>query len=108
MVKAVLVTHGFLGAELVRTAEGILGPQDGIAFVSNSNSSLENLSDQVRQLLSQDDQPMILMADLLGGSCSHACQEIRRLHTHVVLISGVNLPMLLEFFHNRDRVSFEE
>ncbi len=108
MVKAILVTHGFLGAELVRTAEAILGPQDGIGFVSNTGSSLETLSDQVRSLLSDTEEPVVLLVDLLGGSCSHACQEIRRLHPRVAMVSGVNLPMLLELFYNRDRVPFDE
>ena len=108
MVNAVLVTHGFLGAELLRTVEGILGPQDGVGFVSNTASSLETLSDQVRRLLSREEDPVLLLVDLLGGSCSHACQEIRHLHRNIVLISGVNLPMLLEFFYNRDRIPFEE
>lgn len=107
MVNAVLVTHGFLG-ELVRTAEAILGPQDGVGFVSNTGTSLESLSDQVLRLLSHEDEPVFLMVDLLGGSCGHACQEIRRLHPRVVLTTGVNLPMLLEFFHYRDRVPIEE
>jgi mannose/fructose-specific phosphotransferase system component IIA len=108
MVNAVLVTHGLLGAELVRTAEGILGPQDGVGFVSNTGTSLETLSTQVRDLLSNEGEPVLLFVDLLGGSCSHACQQIRRLHPQVVVISGVNLSMLLEFFHNRDRFAFPE
>jgi mannose PTS system EIIA component len=108
MVNAVLVTHGFLGAELVRTAEAILGPQDGVACVSNSGSSLEALSDAVRDLLRDEEHPVLLFIDLWGGSCSHACQRIRDLNRKVVLFTGVNLPMLLEFFYNRDRVSLDE
>jgi mannose PTS system EIIA component len=108
MLKAIVVTHGFLGAELIRTAEAILGPQDGVAFVSNSGTSLETLSDRVRALLSEPDEPVLLFVDLLGGSCSHAAREIRAVHERLVLVSGVNLPMLLEFFCNRERVSLEE
>jgi mannose PTS system EIIA component len=107
MVGAVLVTHGFLGAELLRTAEAILGPQEGVGVVSNTGASLENLSDAVMDVL-EGDQPVLLFVDLWGGSCSHACQRIRDLHPGAMPITGVNLPMLLEFFYNRDRVPLEE
>ncbi len=108
MVRAVLVTHGFLGDELLRTAEGILGPQEGVASVSNSGASLEGLSERVRGILTDPSEPVLLFVDLLGGSCSHACSEIRALHDSVVVLTGVNLPMLLDFFYNRDRVPFAE
>jgi PTS system mannose-specific IIA component len=108
MIKAVLVTHGFLGAELIRTVEGILGPQEGVGCVSNTGTSLDTLTDQVRELLSRDQEPVLLFVDLVGGSCSHACQQIRALHKNVVVIAGVNLPMLLDFFYNRDLVPLEE
>jgi mannose/fructose-specific phosphotransferase system component IIA len=108
MVRAVLVTHGFQGAELVHTVEGILGPLDGVGVVSNSGTSLETLSDRVLDLLSDNEDPVLLFVDLLGGSCGHACQQIRTRHPLVVLLSGVNLPMLLEFFYNRDRVPLED
>jgi mannose/fructose-specific phosphotransferase system component IIA len=108
VVKAVLVTHGLLGAELIRTVEGILGPQEGIGAVSNAGTSLETLSERVRSLLTEDDAPVVLFVDLMGGSCSHACQQIRALHPGVVVIAGVNLPMLLDFFHNRDLLPFSD
>ncbi len=108
-VLGVLVTHGSLGEELVRTAEAILGPQDDVAVVSNSGTSLEELSDRVRSLFVEHPEfPVFLFVDLLGGSCGHACQEVRRLHPGTIVFSGVNLPMLLEFFHYRGRVPTEE
>lgn len=108
MTRAVLVTHGMLGAELLRTTEDILGPVDGVGCVSNAGTSLETLSERVRGLLADPDEPVLLFVDLLGGSCTHASQRIRDLHPNVVIISGVNLPMLLDFFHNRDRVPIGE
>jgi len=111
MVKAVLVTHGVLGAELVRTIEGLLGPQSDVGFVSNAGTSLESLSDHVRELLgapSSEEGGIFLFVDLAGGSCGHVCQQLRSLHPNTVVVSGINLPMLLEFFYNRDRVDFEE
>jgi mannose/fructose-specific phosphotransferase system component IIA len=94
-VRGILVTHGRLGAELRQTAESILGPQEELVVVSNAGLSIEGLADQLRTLVPRG-QPSVLFVDLPGGSCGHIC---------VLLASGVNLPMLLEFLVHRSRVS---
>lgn len=103
-----LVTHADLGAELIRTAESILGRQEAVAFVSNSGASLESLAEAVMAQLGDDDGPLVLFVDLIGGSCSHICSDVRRLHPGCAVFTGVNLPMMMEFLFNRDRVPFGE
>ena len=108
-VLGILVTHASLGDELLRTAESIIGRQSQIEVVSNSGTSLNTLSGKLTSLISRhQDLPVFLFVDLLGGSCGHVCQEIRRLHPNAVIFTGVNLPMFLEFLHHRDRVGLEE
>jgi mannose/fructose-specific phosphotransferase system component IIA len=108
-VLGILVTHASLGTELLRTAETILGRQSRIEVISNTDTSVGGLSEELCRLISgQPEQPIFLFVDLLGGSCSHACQEIRRLHPNTIVFSGVNLPMFLEFLYHRDRVDLEE
>jgi mannose/fructose-specific phosphotransferase system component IIA len=108
-VLGIFVTHGSLGKELIRTAEAIIGPQQGVEIVSNSGSSLEGLSEAVRERIAKHpDASVYLFIDLLGGSCGFVCQEIRRISPGAAVFSGVNLPMVLEFFHYRDRVGDSE
>jgi PTS system mannose-specific IIA component len=108
VVRVVLVTHGALGRELVRTAETILGPQEGVAVVSNEGASLDGLADALRAA-ARGPGPVVFLADLLGGSCGHACRALRAERGEdACVLTGVNLPMLLEFFYQRDRVSFAE
>lgn len=108
VVRAVLVTHGALGGELVRTAEAILGRQEGVAIVSNEGISLEGLVEALRAVAGAPG-PVVFLVDLLGGSCGHACRALRvERGEDALVITGVNLPMLLEFFYHRDRVSFAE
>jgi len=108
-VLGILVTHASLGTELLRTAESILGRQSRVEVISNSGSSTERLSEKLRDLISQrPEEPIFLLVDLLGGSCSHACQEILQAHPSTVVFSGVNLPMLLEFLYYRGRVDVDE
>jgi mannose/fructose-specific phosphotransferase system component IIA len=107
-VHAVLVTHGALGRELVRTVETILGSQSDVVYVSNEGSSLDGLADILRAAVGGPG-PVVLFVDLLGGSCGHACRALCIERGEGAFgITGVNLPMLLEFFYHRDRVSFAE
>jgi mannose/fructose-specific phosphotransferase system component IIA len=101
------VTHGRLGAELCRTAESILGPPEDLIAVSNSGLSAEALSDELRALIPPG-QRAVLFVDLLGGSCGHVCALLQRERPDVLLASGVNLPMLLEFLVHRGRVDPQE
>ena len=103
-LPAILVTHGALGAELLKTAEAILGPQEGCSFVSNSARSLDEMMIELEERLSAE-APLVLFVDLMGGSCGHVCALLQRRLRNVLLVTGVNLPMLLEFLHHRDRVA---
>ena len=46
---ALLVTHGILGEELVRTVASILGPQPDVATLSNSGISADALTNAIEQ-----------------------------------------------------------
>jgi len=108
-VVGIVVTHGSLGKELVRTAETIIGPQDGIEIISNTGASLQGLSEDLRRLiLDHPDTPLCLFVDLIGGSCGIVCQEVLRIRPDAAVFSGINLPMILEFFHYRGRVGLSE
>jgi mannose/fructose-specific phosphotransferase system component IIA len=108
-VVGIVVTHGSLGKELVRTAESILGAQDGVEILSNTGASVEGLATEVHGVVQRHPCSVIyLLVDLLGGSCGYVCQEVRRLRPDAVIFSGINLPMLLEFFHHRGRVELPE
>lgn len=106
-VAGVLVTHGRLGAELVRTAESILGPQTDLTVATNAGKSLEALQAEIESLAAAG-RPVVVFVDLLGGSCGHVCALVGRARPEMLLVGGVNLPMLLEFLCHRDRAGREE
>jgi mannose/fructose-specific phosphotransferase system component IIA len=107
---ALLVTHGVLGEELVRTVAAILGPQSAVATVSNSGLSAEALEDAIERRVGEfpPDAPVVLFTDLAAGSCGIASRRVGCDGRVVRRITGVNLPMLLEFFHYRDTLSLDE
>ncbi|MCA9755031.1 MAG: hypothetical protein KDA27_04450 [Candidatus Eisenbacteria bacterium] len=126
MIRAVLLTHGMLGTELVRAAGKIYGTPDGVSALTNEGMSIESLVAKLREELGvgaepdSDEgrrsgaepgvagEPVFLFVDLIGGSCCHAGLALREFDPRIRIVGGVNLPMLLEFLHHRDRVGPEE
>ncbi|MGH7681450.1 MAG: PTS sugar transporter subunit IIA [Candidatus Eiseniibacteriota bacterium] len=106
----IFVTHGVLGEELARTVEAILGPQEDVATVSNSGLSADALAAAIDQEVAKlpAETPIVLFTDLAAGSCGIASRRVDREGRTIRKITGVNLPMLLEFFHYRDALSLDE
>lgn len=107
---ALLVTHGILGEELVRTVGSILGPQADTITISNNGLSSDALTATIEDRLSKipADAPVVLFTDLAAGSCGIASRRVAPSERPFRRITGVNLPMLLEFFHYRDTLSLDE
>ena len=108
MVRAILITHGLLGAELLKAAGRIYGSPDNVAAFSNEGCSLETLQADLGAAVGTEDVPVFVFVDVLGGSCCHAGLALREADARVRLVAGVNLPMILEFLHYRDRVDADE
>jgi len=106
MMGVVIAAHGDLGQALIDSAELILGPQENVSAVSlapqeNLESCLCSLLEGINLL--DTSQGVIVLADLFGGTpCNASALGVRQRDYPVV--SGVNLPMLLEIFLNRDCV----
>jgi len=107
---ALLVTHGVLGQELVRTVESILGAQSDVITVSNKGLSADGLEDAIVSGVNgvAAERPIVLFSDLAAGSCGIATRRASLNDRVVHRASGINLPMLLEFFHYRDTLPLDE
>ncbi|HET7903361.1 MAG TPA: hypothetical protein VFM17_02255 [Candidatus Eisenbacteria bacterium] len=107
---ALLVTHGALGRELLGTVERILGAQDQAVVVSNEGRSAEGLTEALDEAIASfaPGQSVVIFSDLAAGSCGLAARRASADGRPVRRITGVNLPMLLEFFHYRDAVPLDD
>lgn len=105
-----LVTHGALGKELLRTVEGILGAQSDVLVLSNDGLSGETLSRAIEEGVRDVpvERPVVVFTDLAAGSCGIASRQADHGARTVRKVTGVNLPMLLEFFHYRDTLPLDE
>jgi mannose/fructose-specific phosphotransferase system component IIA len=99
-VRGVVLAHGQMAQGLVDAVAQIAGVSgDFLTGVSNKGVGPEALADQVCGLAGSE--PMVVFTDLVSGSCGFAARRCVKDNGHIAVISGVNLPMLLEFVMKR-------
>ncbi|MEE9206779.1 MAG: hypothetical protein V3U67_00190 [Gemmatimonadota bacterium] len=96
----VVVAHGSLAAGLVEAAEHISGISDALSAISNLGLSPEALREQLAGAV--DGKPAIVFVDLATGSCGFTGRALCHNKRDIALLTGVNLPMLLDFLFHRD------
>jgi len=105
MTGIIIVTHGKLAQALLETAEMIMGSQEYIgAIVFEAGQDVSNLQEKIQQMLCKmpkNDEALILV-DLRGGSPYNAAAMVAMTMPKVKVVTGVNLPMLLEILSSRD------
>ncbi len=109
MVRGIIIGHGTFAEAMLTTAEKIVGEQPDIEIVSNEGFSCETLCERITQVLHErKEADTLIFLDLPGGSCTISCYTILKDHQDLNVISGVNLPMLLEFFMLREKHTARE
>lgn len=99
VVRALVAGHGDLAAGLVSAVAQITGQGGALLPLSNHDLSGEQLDQTLRELLARTGAALIF-TDLLGGSWTIASRRVQRDLPALVVVTGVNLAMLLDFtFH---------
>jgi mannose/fructose-specific phosphotransferase system component IIA len=96
----IVVTHGRLGGAMVEAAEEISGIHGGLVAISNEGVSPEEL--RLHLQAATVGRRVILFADLASGSCAFACRSMAMVSPDVAVVTGVSLPMLIDFLFHRD------
>lgn len=98
----VIVTHAGLGQALLEAAAAVAGEAHGLATLSNEDLSLEALGQRLRDLVQRFGAAgCIVFVDSRGSSCAVCSVDVLRDLRDVRIISGVNLPMLVDFLLRR-------
>lgn len=104
----VLMTHGSFGKELIASGELILGELKDVFSISlEAEKEPMELMSELETLLQSDFDQYILLADLFGGTPCNVAARFS-LEDNVIVLSGVNLPMLIEAEMARMQVSMAE
>jgi len=106
-VPALLVTHADLAEALVRAAERVYGPVEDVARLSNEGLSRDALEAEISRFVERWPAGGLVLIDFWGGSC-FICGVSAARGREVIVVTGVNLPVLLDYLHNRDRYPVSE
>jgi PTS system mannose-specific IIA component len=109
MVGIVIATHGRLGEGLLDAMQMIAGEQERVETVAlKEGDSIDELKEKLLNAVKQidDGSGVLVFVDMFGASPSNAAAYL--LNEHVEIVTGVNLPMLLEIANFRENSSLEE
>ena len=103
MVGLVVATHGQLAAELLRTAESIVGQVPSASAVSvDSTTSVEEARARLATAIHRvgaDGEGVLVRTDMFGGTPSNLALTF--LDEQIEVVTGVNLPMLMKLASSR-------
>lgn len=111
MIALIIGSHGMFSEELLKSSEMVFGSQLNIATVTfKPGEGTDNLLEKYNDALSKLDckDGVLFMVDLFGGSPFNAASTIAIKNPNMEIVTGVNLPMLLEVFGSRDSLTLEE
>ncbi|WP_238907510.1 mannose/fructose/sorbose PTS transporter subunit IIA [Clostridium sp. YIM B02506] len=111
MVAIIVGTHGEFSREIVKSSEMIFGKQENIQYVTfNPGESADDLINKYESIMRElnYEDGLLFMVDLFGGSPYNAASRVAVKEEHIDIVTGVNLPMLLEVFAVRDSMSIKE
>ena len=97
MVGLVVATHGGLAEELLRTAEGIVGPLAQCEAVSvGAGLSMEDARARLGEAVRRVDAGagVLVLTDMFGGTPANLALTF--LDENLEVVTGVNLPMILK------------
>lgn len=108
MTGLVVVTHAGLATSLIAAAGMITGNTERCEAVElHADDPADGLVARIAAALERvGDDGAIIMTDMFGGTPSNAAMSFLQ-EGKVEVVTGVNLPMMVEYFSRRERMTFE-
>lgn len=110
MIGLLIISHCDLGKELLNAAELILGRLEASAAIpiTQTTESEELLKTIAKQIKSLDrGKGVLVLTDMFGGTPSNLSFSFLKEET-VEVLTGVNLPMVVEVAQNRESLTLSE
>lgn len=107
MIGIVIVTHSQLGDALIEAAKFIIGkkPEALVSVSIDLNESAEVLRDKIAKRIKKvkSKDGVLILTDMFGGTPSNLSYSFLE-EGHIEVISGVNLPILIQAVNTRKKM----
>lgn len=115
MTGILIVAHGALAEEFINSVAMIMGRVPLLRAVGLRNDqNLDDLKREIetawRSLENEGARQVLILVDMFGGSCSNVAARlvVDSQPERVAVVTGVNLPMVLEASIDRDLYEFKD
>lgn len=99
-VRGVVLAHGPMAEAMVDAVRRIAGDAaDGLVPLSNEGKGPKELRRELDEVMGEG--TVLVFVDLRAGSCGMAALSSCRDDARRIVLTGVNLPMLLDFVFHR-------
>ena len=95
-VRAIVAGHGTFAVGVISAVEQITGRGSVFVPISNAGLCLDDIQETLARELDRTGA-RVLFTDLPAGSCTMAVRRMLRTRPEVLLVTGVNLALLLDF-----------
>ncbi|WP_338805052.1 PTS mannose transporter subunit IIAB [Xenorhabdus griffiniae] len=104
-IAIMIGTHGAAAEQLLRTTEMLIGEQENVSYIDfvpgeNADTLFEKYNHKLESL--DTEQGVLFFVDTWGGSPFNAANRIVVDKDNYEIVTGVNVPMLVEAFMCRD------
>ena len=111
MIGIVVATHSQLGDALIDAAEFILGsrPEAVVSVSIDLNENADKLRNKIAKGIKEVNQNegVLILTDMFGGTPSNLSYSFLE-EGHVEVLSGVNLPILIQAVNNRKQMEISK
>jgi fructoselysine and glucoselysine-specific PTS system IIA component len=96
-LKIVLASHSNLALGMKDTVELIMGRQEQMSAIAAYVDDAISFKDQLAETIAPfQTEKILFITDLLGGSVNNLVSGLVKENDHYFLITGMNLPLILE------------
>lgn len=97
-ISLILMSHGHMAEETLNSAKMIVGEVENVSIVQmEHDDGMEGVKEKLQNVLSSySNKPVLIMADLYGGTPFNVAVILGKLREHTKIIAGFNLGMVIE------------
>ncbi|OUZ19280.1 PTS sugar transporter subunit IIA [Enterococcus cecorum] len=103
-MRYLVISHGPMSKGTVESAEMILGTQENVNTLSVTiDSTIESMYSEISGLISNyPNEEWIILTDIIGGTPFNASYRYLEKYKNSIIVTGFNLPLLIELFMQPD------